>query len=99
MTTFVIRHDVFALDVSFSEDAMSISLDDGRTMTVPLAWYPRLLHAKREELENFELIGSGEGLHWPDLDEDISIEGVLDGRRSSESSDSLARWKEHRAKT
>ncbi len=97
MTTLVIERDVFAVDVSFSEDAMSISLDDGRTISVPLAWYPRLLSGTSEERERFELIGDGEGIHWPDLDEDISVESILAGRRSSESSSSLAGWKERRA--
>ena len=97
MTTLVIERDVFAMEVSFSEDAMRIALDDGRTISVPLAWYPRLLSGTPDERENFELTGDGEGIHWPDLDEDISVEGVLAGRRSAESSRSLARWKERRA--
>ncbi len=58
---------------------MKIALDDGRTISAPLAWYPRLLSGTPEERENFELIGDGEGMHWPDLDEDISVEGVLAG--------------------
>lgn len=93
------EHDVFAVDVSFSEDAMSmsVSLDDGRILSVPLAWYPRLLYGTRKERECFELIGDGERINWPDLDEDISVEGLLAGRRSSESSRSLSRWKERRA--
>lgn len=71
---------------------MTVSLDDGRAISVPLAWYPRLLAATPEERARVELIGGGEGLHWPDLDEDISVEGILAGRRSAESAASLARW-------
>jgi hypothetical protein len=96
MTTLVLERDVFAGEVFFSEDAMSISLDDGRTISVPLAWYPRLLCGTPKEREHFELIGDGEGIHWPGLDEDISVENVLGGRRSAESSPSLTRWKERR---
>jgi hypothetical protein len=97
MTAFLIERDVFAVDVYFSEDAMSVSLYDGRILSVPLAWYPRLLCGTRKERECFELISDGEGIHWPELDEDISVEGLLAGLRSSESSRSLSRWKERRA--
>ncbi len=92
MSTLDIDHEVFALAVSFSENAMTASLDDGRTISVPLAWYPRLLAGTPEERAKYELIGDGEGIHWPDLDEDISVEGILAGRRSAESASSLARW-------
>ena len=96
MNTLVVDHEVFAVTVSFSEDAMAISLDDGRTVSVPLAWYPRLFAGTRKELEHYEFIGDGEGIHWPELDEDISVESILAGRRSAESSSSLARWMEQR---
>ena len=92
MSTLIADHEVFASAVSFSEDAMTVLLDDGRTISVPLAWYPRLLAGTPEERMNFELIGDGEGIHWPDLDEDISVEGIVAGRRSAESASSLARW-------
>jgi hypothetical protein len=82
--------------VNFSEDSMIVQLDDGRALSVPLAWYPRLLHGTQQEREKFELIGDGEGIHWPGLDEDISVEGLLAGRRSAESDASLARWLEKR---
>ena len=85
-------HDVFALDISFNDDAMTISLDDGRVISVPLAWYPRLLAGTQAERGHFELIGDGEGIHWPELDEDISVAGVLAGHRSAEADASLARW-------
>lgn len=82
--------------VQFSEDSMIVRLDDGRALSVPLAWYPRLLQGTKAERENYELIGDGEGIHWPELDEDISVEGLLAGRRSAESTVSLARWSEKR---
>jgi len=96
MSTLVTERDVFAESVRFSEDSMIVVLDDGRTLSVPLAWYPRLLHGTKPEREKYELLGDGEGIHWPDLDEDISVEGLLAGRRSAESVASLARWLEKR---
>ena len=63
----------------FTEDALSVDLADGRTITVPLAWYPRLLHATAEQRANWELCGAGFGIHWPDIDEDLSTEGLLHG--------------------
>src|SRR3990172_7323508 len=92
MTTLVIEQDIFAESACFSEDSLTVRLDDGRALSVPLAWYPRLLHGTKAERENYELIGDGEGIHWPALNEDISIEGLLAGRRSAESAASLAKW-------
>ncbi|MCC6492210.1 MAG: DUF2442 domain-containing protein [Pirellulales bacterium] len=92
MSTSITERDVFAESVQFSNDSMTIRLDDGRALSVPLAWYPRLLHGGDAERSNYELIGDGEGIHWPDLDEDVSIEGLLAGRRSAESDASLAPW-------
>jgi hypothetical protein len=99
MSTLVTERDTFAESVSFSEDSLTVRLDDGRTLSAPLAWYPRLLNGTRAERENYELIGDGEGIHWPDLDEDISVEGLLAGRRSTESAASLAKWLEKRQAT
>lgn len=96
MSTLVTERDVFAELVQFSEDSLTVHLDDGRALSVPLAWYPRLLHGTRLERDCFELIGNGEGIHWPKLDEDISVEGLLAGRRSAESDASLSRWLEKR---
>ncbi len=79
-----------------TEDALIVDLSDGRILSVPLAWYPRLSHGTQRERDNWELIGDGEGIHWPDLDEDISIDGLLAGRRSGESQRSLKRWLEQR---
>ncbi len=92
MSTLVTDRDVRADQVAFTEDAMTVRLDDGRSLSVPLAWYPRLLHGTPSERGRHELIGDGEGIHWPDLDEDISVEGLLAGRRSAESAASLAKW-------
>ena len=82
MSTLVTERDVFAESVCFSEDALTVRLDDGRSLSVPLAWYPRLLDGTQAERENYQLIGDGEGIHWPELDEDLSVEGLLAGRRS-----------------
>ena len=78
--------------VRVTDDTLSVDLEDGRTLAVPLSWYPRLTHATPEERQNFRIAGAGYGIHWPDLDEDIGIEGMLLGKRSSESHTSLARW-------
>ena len=68
-----------AENVRFTEDDMVVALLDGRTVSVPLVWFPRLAGATREQLENYELLGDGEGIHWPDIDEDLSVEGLLRG--------------------
>lgn len=75
-----------------TDDSMVVDLVDGRTLSIPLAWYPRLFHATAEERSKWRLIGRGEGIHWDDLDEDISVEGLLAGRSSGESQKSLDRW-------
>ncbi len=79
-----------------SEDSVTVDLSDGRTVTVPLAWYPRLAHGTPTERNNWRLIGRGEGIHWPDLDEDISVASLLAGHPSGESQTSLHRWLESR---
>ncbi len=66
-------------DVHFTDDTISVDIFDGRTITVPLAWYPRLLHAAPEQRENWKVSGGGYGIHWPDIDEDLSIQGLLQG--------------------
>ncbi len=80
--------------VTVTEDTLTVELSDGRTIAVPLAWYPRLIHATKKERGNWRLIGKGQGIHWPDLDEDISVEGLLAGRPSGESQESFRRWLE-----
>jgi hypothetical protein len=69
-----------------------VELSDGRALSVPYSWYPRLQHGRPEERENWELIGDGDGIHWPELDEDVSVEGLLAGRRSGESEQSFRSW-------
>jgi Protein of unknown function (DUF2442) len=99
MSTLVTEREVFAESVEFSDDAFTVHLDDGRALLVPLAWYPRLLHGNPEERLALEMIAGGEGIHWPLLDEDISVAGLLEGRSSAESAASLARWLEARGKS
>ena len=81
-----------AVAVSISQDTLSVDLEDGRTVAVPLSWYPRLLHGSEAERSHWALIGDGEGINWPDLDEDISTDGLLAGNPSGESDRSLQRW-------
>jgi hypothetical protein len=81
-----------ARDVRVGEDSLVVDLMDGRTLTVPLAWYPRLWYGSAEERACFEIIGDGSYVHWPDLDEDLSIAGMLGGHRSKESPESLKKW-------
>jgi len=83
--------------VKVTDDTLTVDLADGRTISVPLAWYPRLLHGSSEERNNWRFIGKNEGIHWPDLDEDISIENLLMGKASGESQSSFKRWLEKRA--
>ena len=82
--------------VTVTEDALVVDLVDGRTVTAPLLWYPRLVHGPPAERANWRLIGRGEGIHWPDLDEDISVGGILAGRPSGETQNSLRKWLESR---
>jgi len=84
--------DVRAQHVKISGENLTVGLSDGRSISIPLAWYPRLSHATPDEQNNWRLIGADEGIHWPDLDEDISIENLLLGKRSGESPDSFERW-------
>jgi hypothetical protein len=89
---------VSAQNVQVTEDALIVDLSDGRTVSVPLAWFPRLLHGMPEERNTWRLIGEGEGVHWPALDEDISVENLILGKPSGESQKSFKRWLETRAK-
>lgn len=82
--------------VAVSEDSLIVDLVDGRTIIAPLVWYPRLWYGTPEERNHFEIIGDGAIIHWPDLDEDLSVAGLLAGRRSGESQSSLTRWLEER---
>ena len=81
-----------ARDVLVTEDTLNVDLNDGRSVSVPLAWFPRLLHASTEERNNWRFIGKGHGIHWEDIDEDISVKSLLLGKRSGESQQSFAQW-------
>ena len=85
-----------AINVAVTEDTVSVDLEDGRTISVPIGWYPRLAHATSAERHNFQISGAGYGIHWPDLDEDIGVEGLLFGKKSTESPASFERWLQQR---
>ena len=98
MSTLVINNAASkATAVRLTEDALVVDLADGRTVTAPLAWYPRLMQGSLEERAHHRFVGDAEGIHWPDLDEDISVENILAGRASGESAKSFQRWLESRA--
>ncbi len=78
--------------VTVTKDTLTVDLSDGRTIAVPLAWFPRLMQATQQERKHWRLIGRGQGIHWEDLDEDISVEGLLAGRPSGESQESFKKW-------
>lgn len=86
-----------AIRVQVSDDTLSVDLSDGRTISVPIAWYPRLSHGTAEQRNHYRLIGNGRGIHWPNFDEDISVENLLAGQPSSESQSSFKRWLAQRA--
>lgn len=88
---------VTAQSIAVTEDALHVDLSDGRTVSIPLAWYPRLLHGTPQERNRWRLIGDGEGIHWLDLDEDLSVESLVLGRPSGESQRSLKAWLARRA--
>jgi hypothetical protein len=85
--------------ISISEDTLMADLSDGRTISVPLNWYPRLLHGTPKERTNWRLIGKGERIHWPDLDEDISAENLIYSQSSGESQKSFQKWQESRLRS
>lgn len=88
-----------AVNVIVTDDTLTVDLEDGRTISVPIGWFPRLAHGTARERANFQLIGAGHGIHWPDLDEDVGVEGLLLGKKSAESAKSFKRWLERRALT
>ncbi len=85
-----------AVNAEVTDDTLSVDLEDGRTISVPIGWYPRLAHGTPSERANLEISGAGYGIHWPDLDEDIGVEGLLLGRQSAESPASFERWLQRR---
>ena len=84
--------DPLVVEVSVANEQLTVDLADGRRLIVPLAWYPRLWHASPAERQNWQLLGDGYAIEWPDLDEHIGIEGLLAGRQSGESRKSFERW-------
>src|ERR1051325_3786559 len=82
--------------VALTDDALTVDLADGRTIIVPLVWFPRLWHATPQERNRFDIFGGGAYIRWPDLDEDLTLAGLLEGRRSGESSQSLKKWLDRR---
>ena len=96
-TSTIELRETVAQNVTVTKDTLALELADGRTVTAPLAWYPRLLHGTAGERAQWRLIGGGEGIHWPDLDEDISVENVLSGQPSGESQRSFKKWLEARS--
>ena len=85
-----------AVGVHVTDELLTVELSDGRSVSVPTAWFPRLANATSAERDNWRFIGTGQGIHWSDLDEDLSVEGILAGRSSGESQRSLSRWLEQR---
>ena len=90
--------EALATLVEVSEETLSVELSDGRTIAAPIAWYPRLEHATAEERNSWRLIGGGRGVHWPEIDEDISVANLLAGQSSMESQSSFKKWLANRAK-
>ena len=84
------------VNISVTEDTLSVDLEDGRTIAVPITWYPRLAYGTPQERANFQISSAGYGVHWPDLDEDIGVEGLLRGKKSAESPASFERWLQRR---
>ncbi|MBM3747065.1 MAG: DUF2442 domain-containing protein [Acidobacteria bacterium] len=97
MSSLVVEiEEARARSASVTREALTVDLMDGRTIAVPLVWYPRLWHGTPQERSRFEIFGDGAYLHWPDLDEDLTVAGLLAGRRSGESPQSLRKWLESR---
>ena len=92
MTTLTLDTEPLATQISVTEEKLVIELVDGRSLIIPLSWYPRLLNASHQERQNWQLLGDGYAIEWIDLDEHIGIEGLLAGKRSGESHKSFARW-------
>ncbi|MFO0792136.1 MAG: DUF2442 domain-containing protein [Pirellulales bacterium] len=92
MTTLVLEQDPVAVKVTLDAKRLSVELADGRCLLIPLEWYPRLAHGTEAERQNWQLLGDGYAIEWPDLDEHIGVEGLLAGRRSGESDASFQKW-------
>ncbi len=98
MNSLILDTEPIAIEVQISNTDLCVKLVDGRTLLIPLDWYPRLQYAKPAERGNWQLLGDGYAIEWPDLDEHIGVEGLLAGRRSGESATSLQKWLNERAK-
>jgi len=81
-----------AIQVTVTDDTITVDLDDGRTIAVPIGWFPRVAYGTTAERAHAQIAGAGFGIHWPDLDEDIGVEGLLLGKKSTESPASFAQW-------
>jgi hypothetical protein len=92
MSTSTTVKEILVTDVRATKDMLEVSFDDGRTVSLPIAWFPRLLHGTMKERNTWQLNAKGYGIHWPLLDEDLSAAGLLAGNRSQESSQSFQRW-------
>ena len=92
MNTLVLEVEPTAVSITVTNEKLIVDLEDGRTLVIPLEWYPRLAHGSSREQQNWQLLGDGYAIEWPDLDEHIGIEGLLAGRRSGESKKSFQRW-------
>lgn len=92
MTTLTLEIEPIASQISVTDERLIVDLADGRSLSVPLAWYPRLMYGSPTERQNWQLLGDGYAIEWTDLDEHIGIEGLLAGRRSGESQQSFERW-------
>ncbi len=99
MSTLVLEKEPVVVQVTLDSEKLIVDLADGRTIAVPIFWYPRLMHGSQTERDNWQLLGDGYAIEWPDLDEHIGIEGLLAGRPSGESQTSLKRWLASRKKT
>ncbi len=91
-SSVVEAREALAVHVEVTDDTLSVELSDGRTIAAPLAWYPRLAHGTAGERGSWRLIGSGRGIHWPEIDEDISVANLLAGQPSAESQSSFKKW-------
>ncbi len=87
------------IEVSVTDDSLTVDLEDGRTISIPVGWYPRLAYGTLKECANYHFSGAGHGIHWPDLDEDIGVEGLLLGKKSLEGPSSFTKWLKRREKS
>jgi hypothetical protein len=94
MSTLTLASSPAASRVEVTDEMLRVSLSDGREVAVPISWYPRLSHASPKHRRVWELVGAGHGIHWPELDEDISVENLLLGQPSGEGARSFSRWRE-----